>query len=422
MNGREAFELLKQQAGPGIKPGLSRTLELLHELGDPHLAGKYIHITGTNGKGSTAAMVREVLSRAGFKVGLYATPHLWTVHEQFSINGQPIPDETFARIARRVVEIGMKMEDRPSEFEMLTAVGMTYFKEECCDLVILEVGLGGRQDSTNVIPAPEVAVVTNIGLEHTRMLGNTKALIAKEKSGIIKHGCDALLYHQSREVEEVVEEACRETGVSLMLTAPETLEVLSSDRDGQSFRYREKGPYRINLLGEYQISNATTAVDAVELLRKRGWNIPEKALLDGLANTSWPARMELARRNPDIILDGGHNPQCMEALADSLSKLYREQKLWFLTGVLADKNYQAMYGSLIPLARGFVTLTPDNPRALSAQDLALYLQSQGQEAVACRDAAEGLDTVLRLAQPGEAICVCGSLYMIGEVRHQLGLC
>lgn len=422
MNGQEVFELLKQQAGPGIKPGLSRTLELLHELGDPHLTGKYIHITGTNGKGSTASMVSEVLSRADLKVGLYTTPHLWTVHEQFRINGQPMPDETFARIAQRVVEIGMKMEDRPSEFEMLTAVGMTYFKEEGCDLVILEVGLGGRQDSTNVILAPEVAVVTNIGLEHTRMLGSTKALIAQEKSGIIKHGCDALLYHQSREVEEVVEAACREAQVPLTHTAPETLEVLSSDRDGQSFRYRGHGPYHINLLGEYQISNAMTAIDVIELLRKRGWNISENAMLDGLAHTSWPARMELARRDPDIILDGGHNPQCMEALADSLSKLYPNRKIWFLTGVLADKNYQAMYGSLIPLARGFVTLTPDNPRALSAQDLACYLQSQGQEAAACESAAKGLETVLRLAKPEEAICVCGSLYMIGEVRHQLGLC
>ncbi len=422
MTGQEAFEELRSNAGPGIKPGLSRTLDLLHQLGDPHLSGNYIHITGTNGKGSTAAIVSAVLNQAGFKVGLYTTPHLWTFHEQFQVNGEPISDVTFVRLAHQVLEIAMRMEDRPSEFELMTAIGFAYFREQNCDLVILEVGLGGRQDATNVIPSPEVAVITNIGLEHTAMLGNTRAEIAGEKSGIIKHGCNVLLYHQSAEVEHVVQDTCNRMNAPLLLTDPAALEVISSDREGQSFRYRGKGPYHIGLLGRFQVLNATTAIDVIDLMRLRGWNIEDGALLEGLSKAKWPARMELARRDPDVILDGGHNPQCIEALADSLETLYPGEKLWFLTGVLADKNYAAMYDRLIPIAKGFVTLTPENPRALRAEDLADYLKSKGQTAIACATAKEGLDTVFHLAAREDRICVCGSLYMIGEIRHLLGLC
>ena len=422
MTGQEAVELIHRQAWTGRKPGLSRTLELLHRVGDPHLRLKFVHITGTNGKGSTAAMTASVLSRAGFRTGLYTSPHLWTFHERFQVDGAPIPDADLGRIAERVIEAGRGMEDPATEFELMTAIGMLYFEETACQIVVLEVGLGGRLDSTNVIPAPEVAVITNIGLEHTAELGNTRALIAEEKSGIIKKGCRALLYHQSREVEEVVEAACRREGVPLSYTAPESMEVVSSGLDGQTFRYRGKGPYHIRLLGEYQLNNAETAIDIVGLLRDRGWEIPEKALLEGLESTVWPARMELARRDPDVILDGGHNPQCIEALTESLKRLYPGEKFWFLTGVLADKDFEDMFSRMLPVARGFVTITPDSSRAMTARKLADYLRAQGAQAEACADASEGLERVLRLAGEHGVVCVCGSLYMIGEVRHLLGLC
>ena len=422
MTGQEAVELIHQEAWTGRKPGLSRTLELLHRVGDPHLGLKFVHITGTNGKGSTAAMTAEILKEAGIRVGLYTSPHLWTFHERFRINGELMPDEALGRITERVIHAGKGMEDPATEFELMTAVGMLYFQEMNCELVVLEVGLGGRMDSTNVIPAPEVAVITNIGLEHTQELGHTRALIAGEKSGIIKPGCHTVLYHQSREVEEVVEEACRKAGATLSLTAPETLEVLSSDQEGQTFRYRGKGPYHIGLLGDYQMFNAATAIDIVGVLRERGWKLPEEALLKGLEKAVWPARMELVRRNPDVFLDGGHNPQCMEALANSLKKLYPERKIWFLTGVLADKDFEDMFSQILPLARGFVTITPDSDRAMSAQELANYLKSLGLAATPCDTTAEGLETVLHLAGPDDVVCVCGSLYMIGEVRHLLGLC
>ena len=422
MTGQEAVERIHQEAWTGRKPGLSRTLELLQKVGDPHRKLKFVHITGTNGKGSTAAMVASVLAQAGLRTGLYTSPHLWRFHERFQVNGQPIPDDTLGRLAQQVLQAGTGMEDPATEFELMTAVGMLYFLEAGCDIVVLEVGLGGRLDSTNVIPAPEAAVITNIGLEHTQELGNTRALIAQEKAGIIKPGCRTILYHQSREVEEVVEEACRRTGVELTVTRPEELELLSLSPLGQTFRYRGQGPFRISLLGEHQLQNAAVALETLWALGDLGWPVTGQAIEKGLEKTVWPARMELARRHPDVLLDGGHNPQCMAALHKALEQLYPGKKLLFLTGVLGDKDYPAMMGELLPLAKAFVTITPDSERALSAQDLAAYLESRGGQATPCQTTQEGLERVLELAGPEDTVCVCGSLYMIGQVRHLLGLC
>ena len=421
MTGQEAVDLIHQEAWTGRKPGLSRTFELLGRLGNPHEKLKFVHITGTNGKGSTAAMVAQALTSGGYRVGLYTSPHLWTFHERFQVDGEPISDPDLGRVAEQVILAGRGMEDPATEFELMTALGMVYFLEQKCDIVVLEVGLGGRLDSTNVIPAPEVAVITNLGLEHTAELGDTLTLIAQEKAGIIKPGCRAVLYKQTDEVEGVVSTVCRQTGVELTLTAPETLQVLEAGRDGQRFRYRGE-EYHISLAGAYQVSNAATAIDTVEALRKAGWDIPEKALREGLSAAKWPGRMELARRNPDIVLDGGHNPQCMEALAASLARLYPGKKIRFLIGVLADKDYPDMLSRLLPMSHSFYTITPDSPRALSAQDLASYLQGQGGRAVACANTREGLEMALAQAGPEDIVCACGSLYMLGEVRHLLGLC
>ena len=422
MTGQEAVDLIHQEAWTGRKPGLSRTIELLDRLGNPHKKLKYVHITGTNGKGSTAAMVASALTAAGLRTGLSTSPHLWRFHERFQVDGVPIPDEALGRIAEQVIAAGKGMEDSATEFELMTAVGMLYFLEAACDIVVLEVGLGGRLDSTNVIPAPEVAVITNIGLEHTAELGDTRALIAKEKSGIIKAGCEAVLYGQSREVEMVVERACQKLEVPLTISNPKELEVLSSGLEGQNFRYRGKGPYHIPLLGEHQRYNAAVALETLWALARRGWRISEEAIAEGMSKTVWPARLELTRRGPDVLLDGGHNPQCMEALCQSLKKLYPDQKLIFLTGMLADKDYPAMVGEMLPLAREFVTITPDSDRAMSAQDLAEYLKSRGAAAVPCETTHGGLERALAAAGPQGVVCACGSLYMIGEVRHLLGLC
>lgn len=415
MTDTEAVELVHQRAWVGQKPGLERIRRLLGRLGDPQNELKFVHIAGSNGKGSTAAMLSSVLTAAGLKTGLYTSPHLWRFHERFQVDGLPIPGEELADIAAQVLEAA---EDE-TEFELMTAIGMVWFFRAGCDIVVLETGLGGRLDSTNIIPAPEAAVITHIGLEHTELLGDTLDKIAAEKAGIIKAGCDAVLYGQDQGIQSVVRDVCRRLGVPLTVTAPPR--VLSANLEGQTFTYRDKGPYHIPLLGEYQIHNAAVVLETVNVLRRRGWNIPEKAVIRGLSQAKWPGRLELARRAPDVILDGGHNPQCMEALGKALRELYPNRKLIFLTGVLADKDYPAMMGELLPLVKEFYTITPDSPRAMSAADLAAWLESRGARAVPCGTVRDGLDQALVAAGPQDVVCATGSLYMIGEVRHLLGL-
>ena len=285
------------------------------------------------------------------------------------------------------------------------------------------MGLGGRLDSTNVIPAPEAAVITNIGLEHTKELGDTLALIAAEKSGILKPGSRCVLYAQGEEASGVVREACQSQGIPLRETAPQTLEVLASGLEGQTFRYRGNGPYHLNLLGSYQLSNAMTALDTAQALREAGWSIPEKAVVQGLAQARWPGRLELVRRSPDVIVDGGHNPQCVDALVTALEPLYPGKKLIFLAGVLADKDWQAMFRRVLPLAKAFVVVTPDSPRALPAPELGAWLEENAQVPVLVRDSLDaGVDAALEQAGADDVVCAWGSLYSVGEIRHHLGLC
>lgn len=404
MTGQEAISYIENQGWSATRLGLERTRELLAALGDPQKSLKFVHVAGSNGKGSTCAMLDAILRSAGYRTGLYISPYIQEFCERMQVNGQNIPGETLAEITQQVKDIADTMEDHPSQFELVTAIAMAWFLRERCDIVVLEVGMGGALDSTNVIDAPEVAVITNIGLEHTEYLGNTLAEIAATKAGIIKPGCDAVLYGQSRQVEEVVERVCRERGVPLSVARPGRLE------------------YHISLLGEYQTRNAAVVLETVKRLRRRGWEIPETAVVRGLEQVRWPGRMELARRRPDVVLDGAHNPQCMAALAQSLRGMYPGKRLIFLTGVLADKDYPAMMEELTPLAREFYTLTPDSPRALPARKLAEYLEEQGAKASPCGSVQEGLDRALAAAGAEDAVCICGSLYMIGEARRRLGLC
>ena len=374
MTGLEAIELIHERAWTGRKPGLERTQALLTALGNPERKLRFVHITGTNGKGSTAAMIASILAAAGLRAGLYTSPHLYQFYERMQVNGAPISDRDLGRLTQQVLEAAEDMDDPPTEFELMTAVAMAYFLEQNCDLVVLEVGLGGRLDSTNVIPPPEAAVITNIGLEHTKELGNTLAQIAAEKAGILKPGCQCVLYAQGEEASQVVRNVCLGQNIPLLETAPEQLEVLDSGLDGQTFRYRGNGPYRIRLLGDYQLSNAMTALDTVQALREGGWDISEAAVQQGLLQARWPGRLELVRRAPDVIIDGGHNPQCVDALSAALRKLYPNQKLIFLAGVLADKDWKAMFRRVLPMAKAFVAVTPDSPRALPAEELAEWLR------------------------------------------------
>ena len=401
-------------------PGLARSRELLGLLGDPQKKLKFVHIAGTNGKGSTAAMLAAVLQSAGYRTGLYTSPHLLRFHERMRVNGEEIDDASLITLTNTVRQAAAQMREMPTGFEIMTAIAFLYFVQERCDIVSLEVGLGGRMDSTNVIPAPEVCVVMNIGLEHTAILGDTLEKIAAEKCGIIKRGAHAVLFGQTEGVEAVAREKCTQEGVALTVTAQEKLERISSSLDGQVFKYRGRGPYHLRLLGEYQLLNALTVIDTCTALRSRGWEkLTDEAIDSGLSAARWPGRLELLRRSPDFIVDGAHNPQCVDALMDSLTALYSGKKLIFLTGVLRDKDWQQMLRRALPLAKAFVVITPPSARALDENELAGWLRAQGIEAIPAAGTDDGVRRALAMAGKDDTICSWGSLYFTGEVRRAL---
>ncbi|MGN0965362.1 MAG: bifunctional folylpolyglutamate synthase/dihydrofolate synthase [Dysosmobacter sp.] len=403
------------------KPGLDRMAALLALLGDPQKQLRFVHITGTNGKGSTAAMLAAVLTAAGYSTGLFTSPHLRRYNERIRVDGREISDGELSALLEEVRPLLARLGEKPSQFELLTALGLLYFQRKGCDLAVLEVGMGGRLDPTNVIPSPETAVITAVGLDHTAYLGTTVPQVAGEKAGIIKPGCEVILSHQNREVLDVVAARCADTGARLTVTAPEALTVTAHSLDGQRFSYRDRQDLRIALLGPYQTQNASAALDAADALRRRGWTIPEEAIRRGLASASWPGRFEVLQRRPDLIVDGAHNPNGAAALADCLRTCLPNRPVTFVMGVMADKDSAGMLDLMAPLARSFVTVTPDSSRALDAAALASDIRSRFGLTV--RDAGtveDGVALALSDAGPEDAVCVFGSLYQVGTVRAMFG--
>ena len=401
-------------------PGLSRIRELMRHLGNPQNELRFVHIAGTNGKGSTSAMLASILSAAGYTTGLFTSPHLQRYNERIQVNGAEISDGDLLALLREIGSAAARMSERPSEFEALTALALLYFQRRHCRIVVLEVGLGGRLDPTNVIAPPEAAVITNIGLEHTEYLGDTLEKIAAEKAGIIKPGSDVVLYGQSPEVENVVRAKCAGCGGKLQATDISNLEVLSCDLSGQRLRYRERRELRLGLLGLYQSRNAAVALDTVDALLRRGWSIPEDAVVRGLACARWPGRFEVLRREPLVIVDGAHNPNGVEALAACLEQYLPDRKVTFVMGVMADKRYDQMLDLVAPFAEKFITVTPDSHRSLPSVQLAADIGRRlGLPVKAAGTASEGVSMALEEARPGDAICVFGSLYQVGEVRASL---
>lgn len=415
MTYEEAIAYIETKTWSTTRLGLERTTELLRRLGEPQKKLRFIHVAGSNGKGSTCAMLESALRQAGYRTGLYTSPHLMSFCERFQVNGQWIPQQTLADITEQVREQAEQMEDHPSQFEISTAIAMLYFLEEQCDIIVLEVGMGGELDSTNVIPAPEVAVITHIGLEHTEYLGDTLEKIAATKGGIIKTGCSVVLYPNEPAVEETIAAICRERETALYHADPSLLTDRCEDLHGQSFRY-EDSEYRIPLTGEYQLFNASVALKTIEVLRSLGWEIPEESVICGFAGTVWPARMEMLWDAPLFFLDGGHNPQCIEALAGNLKKLFPDGKITFLLGILGDKDYRTMLELLKDSAGQVVCVTPNSQRAMTGEELLQQVKTiMGCPAAAADSIEEGIRMALSLEK--EPIVAVGSLYMAGELRE-----
>ncbi len=406
-------QMLHTAAWTGQPPGLERISALLDRLGNPQNQLKFIHIAGTNGKGSTAAMTASVLTAAGFKTALFTSPHLTHLGERFKIDGAEMTPRQQSEILAQVLAVAEGIE--PTEFDLMTAMAFLHFARTGCQMVVLEVGLGGRLDATNVIQPPLVAAITNIGLDHTAILGDTLPAIAAEKAGILKGGSPCVLYHQRNEVMEVVQSICQEKSIPLTTTNPHLLTPLEQKVEGQRFHYGDK-TYESPLLGGHQLNNAMVALEIIHQLRDQGWDIPEDAVVRGLRETSWAGRMELLSRSPDFLVDGGHNPQCLGALMDGLRQIYARRKMIFLMGILGDKNVEEMVNLTAPLAKCVVTITPDSPRALPAHALAEEFIGRGISAMAAGSVAEGVALARQLAGEEDVICAFGSLYIVGEIR------
>ena len=416
MTYNEALTYIHSICWKGSRLGLGRTRELLQKLGNPEKQLKFVHIAGTNGKGSCAAMLSSILEAAGYRVGLYTSPFINHFNERMQINHQCIPDGELAELTAYIRPFADGMADPPTEFELITALAMVYFARHQCDIVVLEVGMGGELDSTNIIDVPEAAVIMAMGLDHVKELGPTMADIARAKAGIIKAGGRVVSYGGNPEADAVIAAACREKNASLR--QPDFAAIVPGDfsLEGQSFSYKGWHDLRIPLVGAYQMKNAAVVLETVEVLRQRGWHISDEAVVQGLKNTRWPARFEVLRRDPVFIVDGGHNPHGIRATAESLQRLFPGKKFTFVTGVMADKDVESILGLIVPLADQFFTVRPDNPRAMSAQELAERIRAMGAKATPCESVADGVDRAVAVEGKDGVACALGSLYMSGDVR------
>ena len=418
MNYQEAIRFLEISNWMGSRLGLSRVKRLLHLAGDPQNGMQFIHVAGTNGKGSTAAMLAAVLQQAGYKTGLYTSPHLRRYNERIRIDGKDVSDEEMCRAAEILEQCVEQMDDRPTVFERITALAMVCFDRAGCDAVVLEVGMGGRLDATNVIDRPACSVLCHIDLDHTEILGDTIAKIAEEKAGIIKAGCPAVAQYQSEEALDVFRKTCGELGSPLTVTDPSALHVKKQSLDGQIFDYKTRKDLLIPLIANYQLVNVLGVLDTVDVLQKKGWHITEDDLRAGLRKTRWAGRFQVLRQKPLVLIDGAHNPDGAQQLAECLATYLPGRKLHFLMGVMADKDYRQMIRTMAPFGADFVTVRPESSRSLAPEELARVITEEtGLPARSGGDVKSGLSLAMSGLDPEEILCIFGSLYQVGDVQE-----
>ena len=419
MSYEETLAYIHSVKWQGSKPGLSRTRALLSALGNPERQLHFVHIAGTNGKGSTAACIASCLQAAGWRVGLYTSPYINRFNERMQVNGVPISDEDLETLVDRIRPIANALTDSPTEFELITALGFLYFLQMHCDIVVLEVGLGGALDSTNVIPAPEAAVITALGLDHTAVLGDTIQDVARAKAGIIKAGAPVITYGGVPEADAVIAAVCKEQGCSLYPVDFSQLTLLPSDLSGSRFSFGNLSNLTLPLLGSYQPKNAAVAITTLKVLDKQGWHISDAAIREGLRTVQWPGRFELLRTDPPFLLDGSHNPHGMRATAQSLQDRFPQQKFTFLISVMADKDVTGILTPILPLAKEFVTVRANLPRAMPAEELAARIIALGGTAQAAPSISAGVALAQSLAGANGPICALGTLYFPADVRQAL---
>jgi len=408
----KALEYIHSVTWLGSRPGLSRIERLCSLIGDPQNKLRFIHVAGTNGKGSTTAMLSSVLKEAGYKVGTFTSPYVFRFNERMAVNGEPIDDSVLADIIEFIKPYADSMDDSPTEFELITAVGFEFFLRSNCDIVILEAGLGGRLDSTNIIPKSELSIITGIALDHTEILGDTTAKIAKEKAGIIKKGCPVLIGNCDIDARKVITDKAESEGSPVHCVDYSAISDLSMSLDGSTFCFDGLAERVVlSLVGAYQPRNAAVAITAARIL-----DIGEKHILSGLKKAVWPARFEVLSKDPIVIFDGSHNPEGIRATVDTIKELF-PGKVNILSGVMADKEYQVMAQAISEIARNVYCTRPSNPRSLDADKYSECCKSFGCTSIPIDNVSDAVKAAYNDSKISRTpLLAIGSLYLYSEFR------
>ncbi len=396
--------------------------ELLRALGNPQDDLKFVHIAGTNGKGSVLAFLASVLREAGYTSGQYSSPAVWDYRERFQVNGEYISKNDVARLAGKLKETGdellRKGRRHPTTFEMETALAFLYFKEKGCTVVLLETGRGGRTDATNVVTTTVAAVLASISMDHMDFLGNSLAEIAGHKAGIIKEGCAVVTLKQEREAEAVIAAEAEAKGCRVLTADPVFVVNRQGRIEKQSFDYKGWKGMETSLVGEYQYANAAVALETVAALRERGYRIGDAEVREGLRKASWGGRFTRIAENPDFILDGAHNPDAARMLRRTIDGYLAGRRIVMICGVLADKEYETEMRLLAPCAAAVITVTPpDNPRALPAEELARTARKYFENVQAAGSLKDAVERAYRLVGNEDVILAFGSLSYLGELAE-----
>ncbi|MDE6781216.1 MAG: bifunctional folylpolyglutamate synthase/dihydrofolate synthase [Ruminococcus sp.] len=415
MTYKESLEYLKTASGRGSRLGLERISILMEKLGNPQDKIKTIHVTGTNGKGSFSAMLTSVLKNSGYRTGSFSSPAITGVTDSFRIDCEEITQNEFSEIMDVIYPVCESMDDKPTEFEVLTAMAFEMFVHKKCDIAVVECGMGGDLDSTNVITSPLLSVITNVRKDHCSFLGNTIDEIASHKAGIIKH--NRPVFFGGEEVPEIILRTAQEKNSELFRKSPYEIKADFS-LSGTEFIYKNM-KINLPLLGTYQLNNALNVLECIEILRNQGIDIPDSAITDGLENAKWHGRFEVLRRNPLVIFDGSHNPDGITRTAESLEK-YFQSRVVMLTGVMADKEYNLYADILGKYIDCVFAVTPDNPRSLDCQTLAGTFSEKGIPACAFHQLADGVKYAYSYAKEKNLpLIALGSLYMYREFTEAL---
>lgn len=434
MDYRESLEYLMKYADyerlprSGIVWDLKRIERLLKRLGDPQYAARAVHVAGTKGKGSTSAMIASILSKAGYRVGLYTSPHLLSFTERIRVDGRPIAEADWARLVEVVrphVEAENALGDigELTTFEILTAMGFLHFRDVRADYQVVEVGLGGRLDATNVV-RPDICVVTSISYDHTDVLGDTLAQIAGEKAGIVKPGVTVVSAPQAAEAMEVIERACREKGARLLKVGRDvTWRRTAFDEAGQEMRVRgrlREYDLRLPLLGRHQLENAAGAVAAAEVLSEKDQKITPEAIIEGLGVVDWPGRLQVLRRRPWVVVDGAHNAYSMHRLGQALREYFAYKNLTLVLGFSGDKDIPGMVAEAAAMTGNVILAASRHPRSIKPAILLEEFRKQGVEPRLAGSVREAVRLALAAAGPADLICGAGSMFVVAEVMEEVG--